>query len=97
MPATLRSLAFLVDSLPAGSLWSALGVGRFHLPIMAAAIGMGGHIRVGLEDNIYYRKGQLAKSNAELVERAVRFAEEFERPIATPDDARAILRLVRKA
>ncbi len=97
MPATVRGLAFLVDSLPAGSLWSALGVGRFHLPIMTAAIAMGGHIRVGLEDNIYYRKGQLARSNAEFVRRAVRFAEEFERPVATPDDAREMLQLVRRA
>jgi 3-keto-5-aminohexanoate cleavage enzyme len=64
---------------------------------MTAAIGMGGHIRVGLEDNIFYRKGQLAKSNAAFVERAARFAEEFERPVATPDEARAILHLTRKA
>lgn len=97
MPASVRNLAFLVDALPAGSIWSALGVGRFHLPILYATLAMGGHIRVGIEDNIYYRKGVLVKSNAEFVTRAVRLAEEMERPIATPDDARAILKLDRKA
>lgn len=97
MAATVRNLTFLVDSLPAGALWSALGVGRFHMPIMAAAMAMGGHVRVGIEDNIYYRKGVLAKSNAEFVARAVRLADEFERPVATPDEAREILKLVRKA
>lgn len=97
MAATVRNLVHLVGSLPEGALWSALGVGRFHMPIMYAAIAMGGHIRVGIEDNIYYRKGQLARSNAEFVARAVRVAGEYGRPIATPDDAREILRLTRKA
>ena len=54
---------------------------------------MGGHVRVGLEDNIFYKKGELAKSNAQLVERVVRLAKEFGREIATPDEARAILGL----
>ena len=97
MPATVRALTFLVDSLPEHSVWSALGVGRFHLPILYATLAMGGHVRVGIEDNIYYKKGVLVKSNAEFVTRAVRLAEEMERPIATPDDAREILKLKRKA
>jgi 3-keto-5-aminohexanoate cleavage enzyme len=97
MAASVRNLTFLVDSLPEGSVWSALGVGRFHLPILYAALAMGGHVRVGIEDNIYYKKGVLAKSNVEFVTRAVRLAEEMERPIATPDDAREILKLKRKA
>jgi 3-keto-5-aminohexanoate cleavage enzyme len=61
-----------------------------------AMIGMimGGHVRVGLEDNIYYSKGVLAKSNAELVERVVRIAEEFGREIAKPQDARKLLNLL---
>ena len=57
------------------------------------AMAMGGHVRVGLEDNIYYSKGVLAKSNAQLVERVVRIAKEFGREIATPQDARKILNL----
>jgi len=58
-----------------------------------AAILMGGHVRVGFEDNIYYRKGRLAKSNAELIERVVRIARELNRDIATPDEARRILEI----
>jgi 3-keto-5-aminohexanoate cleavage enzyme len=57
------------------------------------AMTMGGHVRVGLEDNIYYSKGVLAKTNAELVERIVRIAKEFGREIATPTEARKLLSL----
>ena len=63
------------------------------LRVAILAIMVGGHIRVGLEDNIYLRRGVLAKSNAELVEKVVRIAREFERDIATPDEARHILGL----
>ena len=97
MAATVRNLTFLVDSLPPGARWSALGVGRMHLPILYATLAMGGHIRVGIEDNIYYRRGQLVKSNAEFVKRAARLAEEMERPLASPDDAREMLQLKCKA
>jgi uncharacterized protein (DUF849 family) len=74
--------------------WSVIGVGypdEFKAAVLA--IMMGGHVRVGLEDNIYVKKGKLAKSNAELVEKVVRIAKEFERDIATPDEARKILNL----
>ncbi len=64
------------------------GVGRFQLPLAAAAIVMGGHVRVGLEDNIYYSKGVLAKSNAELVARIVRLANELVAPSPPSEDAR---------
>ena len=57
------------------------------------ALAMGGHVRVGLEDNIHYRRGELATGNAQLVERAVRLAGEIERPVATPDQARGMLGL----
>jgi len=57
------------------------------------ALAMGGHVRVGLEDNIHYRRRELATGNAQLVERAVRLAGEIERPVATPDRARALLGL----
>jgi 3-keto-5-aminohexanoate cleavage enzyme len=56
-------------------------------------MSLGGHVRVGLEDNIYYSKGVLARSNAELVERVIRIAEEYGREIATPKEARSILHL----
>lgn len=93
MPGTPRNLVHLVDSLPPGSTWSVIGVGKCHLPLATMAIHMGGHVRVGMEDNVYLKKGVLAKSNAEFVERIVKLAEEFERPVATPAEARAILGL----
>lgn len=86
-----RDLAPLVLSLPQPSTWAVAGVGRFELPLAVVAIAAGGHVRVGLEDNIYYSKGIPAKSNAELVERVARIAREFGREIATPDEARAML------
>jgi uncharacterized protein (DUF849 family) len=73
--------------------WSALGIGRGHLPIIYAALAMGGHVRVGMEDNIFYRKGQLAKSNVEFVERVKRTVAEIDRTVATPDETRKILGL----
>lgn len=74
--------------------WSVIGVGYpDEFKVATLAIMMGGHVRVGLEDNIYLKKGVLAKSNAELVEKVVRIAREFERDIATPDEARIFLGL----
>lgn len=93
LPADVRTLSFLVDSLPSGSTWSVAGVGRAQLPMAAVAIAMGGHVRVGLEDNLFYRKGELAASNAQLVERVSRLASELGRPVATPPEARRILSL----
>ena len=93
MPATVRNLAFLVENLPPGSTWSAAGIGRMQTTIAAAAMAMGGHVRVGFEDNIYYRRGELAQSNAQLVARVARIAAELDRPVATPAEARRILSL----
>jgi 3-keto-5-aminohexanoate cleavage enzyme len=93
MPATAKSLLHLSEIIPGGSTWSVIGIGLGQLPMAVMAMAMGGHVRVGLEDNIYYSKGVLAKSNAELVERVVRIAKEFGREIATPSDARKILNL----
>jgi 3-keto-5-aminohexanoate cleavage enzyme len=90
MEATVRNLCYLVDALPAGCTWSVAGVGRDQLPLGAVAIAMGGHVRVGLEDNIYYAKGRLAR-NDELVARIARVAAELGRPVATPDEARRLL------
>ncbi len=92
-PATPKTLLHMVESLPPGSHWSVIGVGRGQLPMNAMAILMGGHVRTGLEDNIYYRRGELATSNAQLVERLARLIREFGREVASPDDARRILGL----
>ncbi|WP_258359126.1 3-keto-5-aminohexanoate cleavage protein [Moorella sulfitireducens] len=90
--ATVDSLVYLRNLLPADATWSAFGIGKDHLPILYTTIAMGGHIRVGLEDNIYYAKGRLT-SNVELVERAVRLVKEANKEVATPDEARRILNL----
>ena len=94
-PATARSLLHLVDSLPAGSLWSVCAVGGRQLSMNMLAIAMGGHARTGLEDNLYYRRGELARSNAQLVARLTRIARECGREPATPAEAREMLGLAR--
>lgn len=93
MDATVRDLSYLVHSLPEGSTWTVAGVGRHEIPMAVAAIIMGGHARVGFEDNVYLSKGVLAKSNAELVEKVARISREIGREVATPDEARKILGL----
>ena len=93
MNATVRDLAFMVDSIPEGSTWTATGIGRNTWTIAAATIAMGGHVRVGFEDTVYLEKGVLAKSNGELVEKVVQLAKIMGREIATPAEAREILGL----
>jgi len=88
-------LMHLVHFIPPGSPWSVAGIGRHQLTLSAIALAMGGNVRVGFEDNIFYRKGQLAKTNAELVARIVRIANELDRPVATPSQAREMLQLDR--
>lgn len=88
-------LVHLVRCLPAGSTWSVGGVGRHQLTLATIALAIGGNVRVGFEDNIYYRKGQLARTNAELVARIARIAHELDRPVATPAQAREMLQLDR--
>lgn len=90
---TLRDFIFLRYSLPADATYTVAGVGRFEFSLAAAAIIDGGHVRVGLEDNIYIGKGELAQSNAQMVEKVVRLAKELGRPVATPAEAREILGL----
>ena len=92
LDASVEHLVDCVRALPAGCTWSVAGVGRMQLTLAAVAVAMGGHVRVGLEDNLYYSKGRLAR-NEELVARVVRIAEELGRPVATPDEARRILKL----
>jgi uncharacterized protein (DUF849 family) len=78
---------------PQSYQWSVIGIGRAEFPAAALAIIMGGHVRVGFEDNLWLEKGSLAESNAQLVEKVVRIAKELGREIATPDEARQILGL----
>ncbi|EOU1316066.1 3-keto-5-aminohexanoate cleavage protein [Klebsiella quasipneumoniae] len=100
MTAEVRNLMFLLDTckqhLGDNFTWSALGIGRGHLPIVLAALALGGNVRVGMEDNILYRKGELAKSNTWFVERVKRLAAEVDKTIATPDETRAMLGLIRQ-
>lgn len=88
-----RDLVFMKESIPAGSTWTVAGVGRYEFSMAAMGIIMGGHVRVGFEDNVYIDKGVHAKSNGELVERVVRLAKELGREIASPQEARQILGL----
>jgi 3-keto-5-aminohexanoate cleavage enzyme len=92
LDASVDHLVALVREIPAGCTWSVAGIGRMQLPMATVATAMGGHVRVGLEDNIYYTKGRLA-TNEELVARVVRIAGELGRPVATPAQAREILGL----
>lgn len=91
-PATPENLVFLQKQLSTDATWSAFGIGQAHLPILYTAIALGGHVRVGLEDNIYFRKGELC-TNADLVSRAARIIKEFNNEVAMPEDARQILGL----
>ena len=92
-PATVSNLCWLVNAIPAGSTWTATGIGRHAFTLAAPAIAMGGNVRVGFEDNLYVERGVLAKSNGELVAKVVRIAKELGRPIATSAEAREILGL----
>jgi 3-keto-5-aminohexanoate cleavage enzyme len=91
--ATAENLLLMKNMLPEGATWSVAAVGRHQLPMNTLAIVLGGHVRTGFEDNIYYRKGELATSNAQLVERLVRLAGELGREVATPAEARKLLEL----
>ncbi|MFB6185913.1 MAG: 3-keto-5-aminohexanoate cleavage protein [Halobacteriaceae archaeon] len=86
-----RNYLNAIDNLPESAEFNTLGFGQHQLPFAALGIIMGGHIRVGLEDNIYFREGELATSNAQLVKRVRNLAELLERPVATPKEAREIL------
>jgi 3-keto-5-aminohexanoate cleavage enzyme len=93
IPGTPQSLLHLLGYLPERSTWSVIGIGKAHLPMSMMGLILGGHIRVGMEDNVYYARGELAKSNAQFVERIVRIAKEYGREVAAPKDARKILSL----
>jgi 3-keto-5-aminohexanoate cleavage enzyme len=90
-----RNLVNLAENLPDGTEFNVLAFGPHQLPLTTVGMTLGGHVRVGLEDNLYSRRGKLAESNAQLVERAVRIAEELGRPVASADEARAMLHIGR--
>ncbi|MGD8267808.1 MAG: 3-keto-5-aminohexanoate cleavage protein [Desulfobacterales bacterium] len=92
MAGTVRNLVFLADSLPPGSTWTVAGIGRSEIRLATAAIAMGGHVRVGIEDNLHLPDGRLA-TNAQLVETAAAIARTMGRAIASPAEARRILSL----
>jgi 3-keto-5-aminohexanoate cleavage enzyme len=94
MNGSLKSLILLQECLPPLQTWTVAGVGRHQLSLGVLALALGGHVRVGLEDNVYYRKGELASSNAQLVARMARIAKEMDRSPATVTEARKILGLV---
>ena len=91
--ATPKMLIYCVEELESEWTWSVCSLGRTELPMCALAMTMGGHTRVGMEDNIYLSKGELLKSNAQLVERIVALADALNIQVASPDDARKILGL----
>lgn len=93
--ATPEHLRFMHSQLPPGAIWSVLGIGQAQLPMNRMGIQLGGHVRVGFEDNLYLEKGVLAKSNAQFVERIVSLAGEMGRQVASPVEARHILGLPR--
>ncbi len=90
---TVDNVLQLVGEFPEDSLWLCSGIGPHQVPMTTLALLLGGHVRVGLEDNVYYRRGELAQSNAQLVERVVRLAHELQREVATPAQARTMLGL----
>jgi 3-keto-5-aminohexanoate cleavage enzyme len=90
MPATARALANAVEMVPGNATWSVIGIGRAQLRVAMMALPIGGHVRVGLEEDIFYRRGELATSNAQLVGRVVRLAAELDRAVATPGGARRL-------
>jgi 3-keto-5-aminohexanoate cleavage enzyme len=94
VPPTARNLAAMADNLPPGDHhWSVIGVGREQWMLVAAALSLGGSVRVGLEDNFYLPDGQMARSNGELVAKARQMIEDAGRRPATVTEARALMGL----
>lgn len=92
--ATTKSFAYMTELLPSEDVvWTAMGIGRHQFPVAVLSMINGGHVRVGFEDNVYLARGILAKSNAELVAKAVRLAKDLGREVAEPEDVRKILKI----
>ncbi len=95
MQATPENLCYLVRQLPEGSTFSANGMGAMHIPIILTSLALGGHVRVGIEDNIYFKKGQIAESNAQFVKQAADIIKDAGMEVATPTEAREILSIAK--
>jgi 3-keto-5-aminohexanoate cleavage enzyme len=93
MSGEMRDFLFLTESIPHDATFSVAGIGKYEFPLATYSILSGGHVRVGLEDNIYLSKGVLANSNAELVEKVVKIANLFGREIASYEDTLRILKI----
>jgi len=91
--ASAKHLAFMADQVPAGCTWKVVGISREQWSLCAAALTLGGNIRVGLEDNFYLPDGAMARSNGDLVEKGAQMTRDIGRSIATVDEARAMLGL----
>lgn len=92
-PSTTEAMLAMRNALPPGAIWSAFGISRHQFPMAAQAVILGGHVRVGLEDNLYLARGELSPGNAALVERAAAIVRALGASVATPDEARGILHL----
>jgi uncharacterized protein (DUF849 family) len=97
IPPTARNLAAMVDNIPEGSHWGVIGISRDQWMLVAAALTLGGSIRVGLEDNLYLPSGEMAKSNGELIAKARQMTEDIGRRPATVEEARAMLAIPQRA
>lgn len=93
IPATPKNATLMAESLPQGVTWSIFGVGRTQFPMVAMGVMLDGHVRVGMEDNLYMSKGVLAKSNAELVQRTVQIIRSLGKDVASVEEARKALSL----
>jgi len=93
IPGTVRNLVHQAGSLPEGSRWQVIGIGLEQWKLVAAAVGLGGNVRVGLEDNLYLEEGRMARSNGELVAKAVAMCREQGRGVASCPEARRLLEL----
>ena len=94
--ATVKNLLFLVEGLPDGAQWLVSAIGaKNHFRMLGAVVAMGGHVRVGLEDNLYLARGELAQGNGPIVEKAVRILGDLGAEVATPAEAKQIMRLGR--
>ena len=96
-PATPEALTFMRNMLPPGAFWTGFAIGKAQFPILAQTVALGGHIRVGLEDNLYLEPGVFAPTNAALVEKAAKIVRLLDCDPATPAQARRILELPRTA
>jgi 3-keto-5-aminohexanoate cleavage enzyme len=97
VPASARNLAAMADNVPAGSHWGVIGISRRQWMLVAAALTLGGSVRVGLEDNFYLPDGTMAHSNGDLIAKARSMAEDVGRRVATVAEAREILGVPRRA